>query len=92
LALNVAYVIRDRERPERRKDPGYLAYVQARGRTQLPEPINAYGPECEATFRYESIAGRRYKSVIATSHRVMTGFSFIRDDQSPAPPGQAHGR
>jgi len=76
LALNVTYVISDRERPKRRKDPGYLAYVRERGRTQLPEPINAYGPEFEATFQYKSIGGRRYKSVITTSHRVLTNFSF----------------
>jgi hypothetical protein len=92
LALNVTYVIRDPQRPQRREHPQYLPYVQVHGRTQLPEPINAYGPDCEATFRYQSIGGRRYKSVVTMGHRVIADFSFTEDRESPSPPVGAHKR
>jgi len=92
LALNVKYVICDREPRRRAKNPRYLPYVQVRGRTQLPEPINNYGPDCEATFKYQSIGGQRYKSVVTMSHRVITDFLFTEDRESPLPPPVARAR
>ena len=79
LALNLRYYIT-------RNDPQldapanrrwrYIPTVPASARVGLVETIAGYGGEHEATFEYESIGGRKYRSTIRLNHRVITSFKF----------------
>jgi hypothetical protein len=73
-ALNLRYFI---TRPNvAEPDWRYLPAVLATGRVTLVETLGGYNAEHEATFEYESIGGRKYRSTISLNHHVITAFNF----------------
>jgi hypothetical protein len=79
LALNLRYYIT-------RNDPQldapanrrwrYIPTVPATAHVALVETVGGYGGEHEATFEYQSIGGRTYRSTVKLNHRVITSFKF----------------
>jgi len=59
-------------------NPRYLFYMLVNQRVQLPEPINAspYVGNCEAVFRYQSVSGRWYQSIVTMDNHVRAKFDF----------------
>jgi hypothetical protein len=75
-ALNLKYFFtRDNANPAER-DWRYLPAVLATGRATLVETLGGYNAEHVATFEYESIGGRKYRSTISLNHHVITAFNF----------------
>lgn len=54
----------------------YIPTVPAGAHVALVETIGAFGAEHEATFEYQSIGGRSYRSTIQLNQRVITSFKF----------------
>ena|SRR5882762_8591964 len=79
LALNLRYYIT-------RNDPvldaptnwrwRYIPTIPAAARVALVETLTGYNGEHEATFEYQSISGRKYRSTIKLNHHVITSFKF----------------
>ncbi len=82
-ALNIRYFITrapDAAQPNWR----YLPAILATGRATLVETLAGYNAEHVATFEYESIGGRKYRSTISVNHHVITAFNF--EEIKPAAP------
>jgi hypothetical protein len=78
LALNLRYRI-TRNIPElevNQREWRYIPTIAATARATLVETLGGYNMEHEATFEYESIGGRNYRSTIALNHHVITSFKF----------------
>ena len=73
-ALNLRYFITRANIAE----PGwrYLPTVLAAQRATLIETLGGYNEENVATFEYESIGGRKYRSTTNLNHHVITSFRF----------------
>jgi hypothetical protein len=54
----------------------YLPAVLATARVTLIASLGLYHAEHVATFEYESIGGRKYRSTISLNHHVITAFVF----------------
>jgi hypothetical protein len=78
-ALNLRYYMSrnnpDLDMPNARRWR-YLPAVLATARATLVETLGGYNAEHEATFEYESLGGRKYRSIIALNHHVITAFRF----------------
>jgi hypothetical protein len=72
-ALNLKYFFA-RDNDER--DWRYLPAVLVTQRATLVETLGGYNAEHVATFEYESIGGRKYRSTISLNHHVITAFNF----------------
>lgn len=72
-ALNIKYFF---TRGNAQRDWRYLPAVIATQRATLVETLGGYNQEHVATFEYESIGGRNYRSTISLNHHVITAFSF----------------
>jgi hypothetical protein len=72
-ALNLRYFF---TRPNVAQPWRYLPVVLAAGHATLVETLNLYNAEHVATFEYESIGGRKYRSTISLNHHVITAFNF----------------
>jgi hypothetical protein len=79
MALNLRYYI-TRNNPELDAPANrrwrYIPTVPATAHVALLETVGGYGNEHEATFEYQSIGGRKYRSTITLNHRVITSFKF----------------
>jgi hypothetical protein len=78
LALNLRYYI-TRNNPPLDQDPNrwrYVPTVPATAKVTLVETLGHYNQEHEATFEYESIGGRKYRSTITLNHHVITSYRF----------------
>jgi hypothetical protein len=79
LALNLRYYI-TRNNPQldapANRHWRYIPTVPATAHVTLIEGLGVYGLEHEATFEYQSISGRKYRSTINLNHRVITSFKF----------------
>ena len=78
LALNLRYYI-TRNNPELDQDPNrwrYVPTVPATARVTLVEILGHFYQQHEATFEYESIGARKYRSTIALNHHVITSYRF----------------
>lgn len=73
VALNVRYQF---TRPNVAPAERYVPHLSPTGRATLAETIGGYNAEHQATFDYESISGRKYRTTIQLNHRVITSFSF----------------
>lgn len=54
----------------------YMPAVPATSRVTLVETLGGYNANHVATFEYESIGGRKYRSTITLNHHVITAFNF----------------
>ena len=73
-AMNLKYVF---TRPDvAQPDWRYVPALLAGQRVTLVETLGLYNAEHVATFEYESIGGRKYRSTITLNHHVITGFNF----------------
>jgi len=73
-ALNLRYFF---TRPNvAEPDWRYLQAVLVAQRATLVETLGGYNAEHVATFEYESIGGRKYRSTISLNHHVITAFNF----------------
>lgn len=79
VALNLRYYIArgnpEFDAPERRRRR-YIPALQASAKVALVETVGHYNAEHEATFAYESIGGRKYRTTITLNNRVITSFRF----------------
>jgi hypothetical protein len=50
--------------------------IPATARVTLVETIGSYNAEHDATFEYESIGKRKYRSSMKLNHHVITAFNF----------------
>jgi hypothetical protein len=79
LALNLRYYV-TRNNPElddpTQREWRYIPTIAATARVALVETVGHFNGEHEATFEYESIGGRRYRSTITINQRVITSFRF----------------
>jgi hypothetical protein len=73
-ALNLRYFFTRPDVPD--PDWRYLAAVLATARATLIESLGLYNALHVATFEYESIGGRKYRSTINLNHHVITAFNF----------------
>jgi hypothetical protein len=46
-------------------------------KVRLVETIGGYDAENTATFDYQSISGRKYRTTIQLNHHVIVSFSFV---------------
>lgn len=72
-ALNLRYFF---SRPNVDRHWRYLPAVLAGQRVSLIESLNLFNDEHVATFEYESIGSRTYRSTINLNHHVITAFQF----------------
>ena len=72
-ALNLRYFF---TRGNVERDWRYVPAVLASQRATLVETLGGYNAEHVATFEYESIGGRKYRSTISLNHHVITAFNF----------------
>jgi hypothetical protein len=79
VALNLKYYI-TRGIPEfdqpKIRTMRYMPAIPATARVTLVESIGNYNAEHDATFEYESIGSRKYRSTMKLNHHVITAFSF----------------
>ena len=79
VALNLTYYITRNDprldAPERRATR-YMPALSATAKAALVETVGHYNREHIATFEYESIGGRKYRSTITLNNRVITSFRF----------------
>lgn len=79
LALNLRYYI-TRNNPELDAPANrrwrYIPTIPTGAKVTLVETVGGFGAQHEATFEYESIGGRKYRSTITLNHRVITSFKF----------------
>jgi hypothetical protein len=79
LALNLKYYI-TRGIPEfdhpNIRTVRYMPAIPATARVTLVETLGNYNAEHDATFEYESIGSRKYRSTMKLNHHVITAFSF----------------
>jgi len=73
-ALNLRYFFTRPDVPN--PDWRYVPAVLATQRASLIETLGLYNAEHVATFEYESIGGRKYRSTIGLNHHVITVFNF----------------
>jgi hypothetical protein len=73
-ALNLRYFITRNEVAEPRWR--YLPALLAGQSATLVETLGGYNAEHAATFEYESLGARRYRSTITLNHHVITAFKF----------------
>ncbi len=79
VALNLKYYI-TRGVPEfdqpNIRGMRYMPAIPATARVTLVETLGGYNAEHDATFEYESIGGRKYRSTVKLNHHVITEFVF----------------
>lgn len=79
LALNLRYYI-TRNDPQldapANRSWRYIPTLDATAKVALVETLTGYNGEHEATFEYQSISGRKYRSTIKLNHQVITSFKF----------------
>jgi hypothetical protein len=73
-ALNLRYFSTRPDVPN--PDWRYVPIVLATGRATLVETLGFYNAEHEATFEYDSIGGRKYRSTISLNRHVITALNF----------------
>jgi len=73
-ALNLRYFFTRPAVPQPRWR--YLPALVPPARVTLIETLGVYNHEHVATFEYESIGGRKYRSTIRVNHYVITAFDF----------------
>ena len=80
VALNAAFHINDLNCPERQRriDDVTLVYIAPGEEISLPAPMHAssIAGNCEVVFVFESISGRRYRSVITMDSHTLTHCRF----------------
>jgi hypothetical protein len=77
VALNVRYrFTRPDDNPAHPREMRYVPNLLATAKVTLVETLGRYNAEHEVTFEYESIGGRKYRTVINLNHRVITTFVF----------------
>jgi hypothetical protein len=74
VALNVRYRFTRPNQGER--ELRYIPHLAPTARATLVETWGGYNAEHEATFDYESISGRKYRTTIHLNHHVITSFDF----------------
>jgi len=73
VALNIHYQFTGADhRPAVR----YIPHVASSARASLIERVSQYNGQHQATFDYESIGGRKYRTTIGLNHQVITSFDF----------------
>jgi len=83
VALNVTYSFRRLNSDVPRDAPTtYVLNVEAGQKLQLAELATLFSEECEATLYFESITGRRYRTIIVMHNLVFTGSTFEELDQA----------
>ena len=75
-ALNLKYFFTRGGPDPAERDWRYLPAVLATARASLVESLVLFDADHVATFEYESIGGRKYRSAITLSHHVITAFDF----------------
>ena len=80
-ALNLRYFFTRTDVPE--PDWRYVPVLVPPGRATLVETLSFFYQEHVATFEYESIGGRKYRSTININHHVITAFRFEEIAGSP---------
>jgi hypothetical protein len=75
-ALNLKYFFTRVGPPPVELDWRYLPAVLTAQRATLVESLNHFNDEHVATFEYESIGGRKYRSTISLNRHVITAFNF----------------
>lgn len=79
LALNLKYhITRESPSPDtaNRLEWRYIPTIAPAARATLVETLGEHNREHEATFEYESIGGRKYRSTISLKHHVIVAFEF----------------
>jgi hypothetical protein len=77
LALNLRYrITRKVSGREVNDEWRYIPTTASMARARLVETLGGYNAEHEATFEYESIGSRKYRSTITLNHHVITSFKF----------------
>jgi hypothetical protein len=79
VALNLKYYITrgipEFDQPHIRR-MRYMPAILSTSRVALVETLGGYNAEHDATFEYESIGGRTYRSTVKLNHHVITEFVF----------------
>jgi hypothetical protein len=75
-ALNLEYFFTRGDPNPAELDWRYLPAVLATARVSLVESLGLFNSEHVATFEYQSIGGRKYRSTIGLNHHVITAFNF----------------
>jgi hypothetical protein len=78
VALNVSYEFIPGNRAPVRLRPGgrYLQNVSASHSIPMVESIDQFIGEWEVRFEYESIGGRKYRSIVSLAEKVLTRFQY----------------
>jgi hypothetical protein len=78
IALNVCYQFLrvPREEAARQHHRRYVQHILATQKVTMPEPMTAYGGDWKLHLEYQSIGGRKYKSIVTINDRVLTAFVF----------------
>lgn len=79
IALNLRYYItrnnHELDAPDRQKWR-YIPTIPTGAKVALVETVGGFNAQHEATFEYESIGRRKYRSTITLNQRVITSFKF----------------
>jgi hypothetical protein len=77
VALNVRYrFTRPNNDPSNSRDPRYVPNIVPTAKVALTETLSHYDARHEATFDYESLGGRKYRTTIQLNHHVITSSHF----------------
>jgi len=79
VALNVRYHFENLDSPRGTAiDENYFVNVLQGQKVRMPEPVNAsiFSGNCRAVFRFESMGGGRYQSIVTMNNHVLTAFSL----------------
>ena len=78
IALNVSYEFIPGNRAPERLRPGkrYVQNVSASHTISMVESINLFVGEWSVQFEYESIGGRKYRSIVSLTEKVLTRFQY----------------
>ena len=83
VALNVTYAFRRLNSDVSTCEATTYVHNVEAGRTlQLAELVTLFSEECQATFCFESIAGRRYRTTTLLNNLVLTGFTLEELDHA----------
>jgi hypothetical protein len=90
VALNASYQFEPIDPPHGRRlkgNSGYLQNVLASQKVRMPLPVSMVASgHWQATFQFESLGGRRYRTVISLKGQVLTGFHFVEINETSVKP------
>ncbi len=90
VALNISYQFEsvDPHHGKRLKgNSGYLQNVLASQKVRMPLPVSMVASgHCEVSFQFESLGGRRYRTVVTLKGGVLTDFHFVEIDDTSVKP------